>query len=407
MEGTSPYRTVLAHERVLAADGREMHKSWGNAVWLDDALENMGPDVVRHMFASQTITEPIRFSFEAARHVKRRFLTFWNVYRLFVTYANVDRPPLQEPESLPPHVAPLEQWLLSRLQATIAEVRLAFDTYQIRRAVTAVDAFIHDDLSNWYVRRRRREFWKGTLDHEKQAAFQVLYHVLVRVCQILAPVMPFITEHVYQDLVRAVLPDAPVSLHLTRFPEPDPARARPDLEADVEAARRVLRVGLAARNTARLKVRKPLGRALLVAPPDVERAVRVFERDILDELNVERLETVPSLEGREGFAAAADRDVIVGLDTTMTPDLQRKALARHLVHQVQMMRKEARLDVDDRIRISVDAHGEVAEAIEEHSPYICGETLAVELRYGSPPLDWMTREVDLEEARVNVAVGRA
>ena len=225
LEGTSPYRTVLAHERVLAADGREMHKSWGNAVWLDDALEKMGPDVIRHMFASQTITEPIRFSFEAARDVKRRFLTFWNVYSLFVTYANLDRPPLPGPDSVPLHVAPLEQWLLSRLQATIAEVRLAFDTYQIRRAVTAVDAFVHDDLSNWYVRRRRREFWKGTLDREKEAAFQVLYHVLVRVCQLLAPVMPFITEQVYQNLVRAVLPDAPVSLHLTAFPEPDPARA--------------------------------------------------------------------------------------------------------------------------------------------------------------------------------------
>jgi len=475
MEGTSPYRTVLAHERVLAGDGREMHKSWGNAIWLDDALEKMGADVIRHMFASQTITEPIRFSFEAARDVKRRFLTFWNVYRLFVTYANIDRPPLQGPDHVPLDVAPIERWLLSRLQAVIAEVRLALDTYQMRRALAAVDTFIRDDLSNWYVRRRRREFWKGTLDHEKQAAFQVLYHVLVRVCQLLAPVMPFITEHVYQNLVRAVSPDAPVSLHLAPFPEPDPARAQPALEAQVEAARRVLSVGLAARNAAGLKVRKPLGRALLVAPPDVERGVRAFELDVLDELNVEHLETVPSLddrvaisveldlddtstlppnavpalraalaarpgrtvrdallatgaialavgeaevrlgwadlrftvEGRDGFAAAADRDVMVALDTTMTPDLQRKALARHLVHQIQMMRKEAGLDVDDRIRIAVDAHGEVAEAVEEHSLYICGETLAVELRYGSPPESWAAREVDLEEARIHVALIRA
>jgi isoleucyl-tRNA synthetase len=475
LEGTSPYRTVLAHERVLAADGREMHKSWGNAVWLDDALEKLGPDVIRQMFASQAITEPIRFGFEAARAVTRRFLTFWNVYSLFVTYANLDRPPLQGPDNVPLHVAQLEQWLLSRLQATIAEVRQAFDTYQIRRAVTAVDSFIHDDLSNWYVRRRRREFWKGTLDHEKQAAFQVLYHVLVRVCQLLAPVMPFITEHLYQNLVPVVSPGAPISVHLTSFPDPDSTLARPELEADVAAARRVLRVGLAARNAARLKVRTPLARALLVAPPDVERAVRAFELDILDELNVERLETVASLdnhvavsaeldlhdtstlppnavpslraalaahtgrivrdallatghvnlpvgdvevslgwgdlkiivEGRDGFAAFAERDVILALDTTITPDLQRKALARQLVHQVQMMRKEARLNVEDRIRISVDAHGEVAEAIEEHSLYICTETLAVELRRGTPPKDWMVREVDLEEVSVNLAVIRS
>ena len=475
MEGTSPYRTVLAHERVLAADGREMHKSWGNAVWLDDALDQMGPDVIRHLFASQAITEPLRFGLDAARNVKRRFLTFWNVYSLFVTYANLDRPPLQAAESLPSRVPPLEQWLLSRLQATIAEVRGAFDTYQMRRAVTAVDAFIHDDLSNWYVRRRRREFWKGTLDDDKRAAFQVLYHVLVRVCQLLAPVMPFITEHVYQNLVRAVSPDAPVSLHLNRFPEPDAARVQPGLEADVEAARRVLRVGLAARNAAGLKVRQPLGRALLVAPPEVERALRAFEADILDELNVERLETVPGLDdrvtlsvaldmvdtsalppnavptlraalgarpagavrdallagghltvpvgdvevrlgwadlkftvkGRDGFAAAADRDVIVALDTTMTPELKRKALARHLVHQIQLMRKEAGLNVDDRIRVAVEAEGEVAEAIAEHSPYICAETLALELRAGPPPGEWTTRKVDLEDARVTVALARA
>jgi isoleucyl-tRNA synthetase len=289
--------------------------------------------------------------------------------------------------------------------------------------------------------------------------------------------MPFITEHVYQNLVRAGSPEAPVSLHLLPFPEPDPARLQPDLEAAVMAARRVLTVGLAARNAARLKVRQPLGRALLLAPPDVERAVRAFEPDILDELNVERLETRESLDehvtvtveldiadtstlppnavpalraalaahpgravrealvatghitlpvadvpvslgwadlafavaAREGFTAAADRDVMVVLDTTMTPALRRKAVARHLVHQIQMMRKEARFNVDDRIRIAVDvnAHAEVAEALDEHSRYICAETLAVELCCAAPPTGWMTREVELEEARVHLAVTHA
>jgi isoleucyl-tRNA synthetase len=475
LEGRSPYRTVLAHERVLAADGREMHKSWGNAVALDDALDQMGPDVLRHVFASQSPTEPIRFGFEAAREGKRRFLTFWNVYTLFVTYAALDRPPLQAPDRLPERPGPLEQWLLSRLQATIAEVRTAFDTYQIRRAVTAVDLFVHDDLSNWYVRRRRREFWKGALDHDKEAAYQVLYHVLVRVCQLLAPVMPFVTEAVYQNLVRTVSPDAAASIHLTRFPEPDQALVQPELEADMEAARRVLRAGLAARNAARLKVRQPLGRMLLTAPPSVERGVGAFEQEILDELNVERIEVVPSLadrvaisaeldlrdtstlppnsvpalraglaartgegvrdslvasgqvvlqvsdttvtlgwgdvklraDAREGFAAAVDREVCVALETAVTPDLRRKGLARHLVHQVQMMRKEARLNADDRIRISVEADGEVAEAIAQHQAYICAETLAVELRRGPAPADGLAREADLETARVTVAVTRA
>jgi isoleucyl-tRNA synthetase len=465
----------MAHERVLAADGREMHKSWGNAVWFDDAVDTMGPDAIRYLFASQPITEPIRFGYDAAREVKRRLLTFWNVYSLFVTYASLDRPPLQPPDALPAGAAPLEQWLLSRLQGLIREVREALDGYQMRRAVTAVDAFIHDDLSNWYVRRRRRDFWKGTLDDEKRAAYQTLYHVLVRVCQLFAPVMPFLTEHVYGSLVAGVSPGAPVSVHLTRFPEPDPALLQAGLEADVQAARRVLSVGLAARNAARLKVRQPLGRALLAAPPGVERGARAFELDILDELNVERLETAESLDdlltvaveldvsdastlppnavpalraalatcsgkavrdallatgritvplgdaevalgwadfkitaqGRDGFTAAADRDVVVVLDTGITPALRRKAVARHLVHQIQMMRKEARLNVEDRIRVAVDPVGEAAEAIDEHRAYVCGETLAVELRRGPPPEGWMAREADLDGTRVSVALTRA
>ncbi|HEV8439134.1 MAG TPA: isoleucine--tRNA ligase [Methylomirabilota bacterium] len=475
LTGTSPYRTVMAHERVLAADGREMHKSWGNAVWFDDAVDEMGPDVIRSLFASQPISEPIRFGVEAAREVKRRLLTFWNIYGLFVTHASLDRPSLQSPDVLPVGAAPLEQWLLSRLQGVIAEVREALDAYQIRRAVTAVDAFIHDGLSNWYVRRRRRELWKGTLDDEKRAAYQTLYHVLVRVCQLLAPVMPFLVEHVYRNLVADVSGGAPISIHLTRFPEPDGALAQPALEAAVQAARRALSVGLAARNAAKLKVRQPLGRAFLMAPPDVERGIRAFERDILDELNVERLETAASLDdtltvtveldvrdtsrlprnavpalraalamragkavrdallaaghvtlpvgdseislgwadlrvtvqGRDGFAAAADRDVVVVLDTTITPALRRKAVARHLVHQVQMMRKEARLNVEDRIRVAVDDAGEAAEAIDEHRAYICAETLAVELYLGPLPDGWMAREADLEEARITVALTRA
>jgi isoleucyl-tRNA synthetase len=284
--------------------------------------------------------------------------------------------------------------------------------------------------------------------------------------------MPFVTEHVYQNLVRAVAPEAPASIHLLRFPHSDPALRQTALEADMEAARRVLRAGLAARNAAKLKVRQPLGRMLLAAPPPVVRAVQAFEPEVLDELNVERLEMVASLadrvavsveldprdasalppnsvpalraalaarpgqavlesllatgqvtlpvadrtvtlgwadiklraEGRDGFAAAVDRDVSVALETTLTADLRRKALARHLVHHVQMMRKEARLNADDRIRIAVSAHGEVAETLAEHQAYICAETLAVELRWEPAPAGWIAREVDLETARATLAV---
>src|SRR5262249_45625776 len=240
LEGTSPYRTVVAHERVLAADGREMHKSWGNAIWFDDAVEEMGPDGIRYLFASQPVAEPLRFGVEAAREVTRKLLTFWNVYTLFVTYANLDHPDLDPPDVTPAGARPLERWLLSRLHQTIGVVRAALDAYQIRAAVVAIDQFVRDDLSNWYVRRRRREFWKGQLDDDKRAAYQTLHHVLVRTCQLLAPVMPFLTDHVYRNIVAGRSGDAGLShdthdsIHLTRFPDADGALVAPALEAEVD-----------------------------------------------------------------------------------------------------------------------------------------------------------------------------
>jgi isoleucyl-tRNA synthetase len=169
----------------------------------------------------------------------------------------------------------------------------------------------------------------------------------------------------------------------------------------------VLTVGLAARNAARLKVRQPLARALLVAPPEIVAGARAFEADVLDELNVEHLEPVNSLAGRDGFATAVEHDVTVALDTAITPDLRRKALARHLVHHVQMLRKAAGLDVEHRIRLAIEADGEVVEAVERHRAYIAAETLTVELRLEAPPAGWTAREADLDRARAVVALTRA
>ena len=135
LEGRAPYRTVMAHDRVLGADGREMHKSWGNAVWFDEAVERMGPDVIRYVFASQPVTEPIRFGYAAGREVTRRFLTLWNVYTLFVTYANLDRPSLRADAAAPADATGLEAWILSRLQTTVRDVRTARDGDHHRRAM--------------------------------------------------------------------------------------------------------------------------------------------------------------------------------------------------------------------------------------------------------------------------------
>jgi isoleucyl-tRNA synthetase len=411
LEGRAPYRTVMAHERVLAEDGREMHKSRGNAVWLDEAVDRMGADVIRYLFASQPIAEPIRFGDAAGREVTRRFLTLWNVYTLFVTYATLDRPPLAADASAPRDVAGLDAWILARLQSVVREVRAALDGYRLRRAVQAVETFVQDDLSNWYVRRRRRWFWKGEMAADKAVAYRTLHHVLVRVAQLLAPVTPFVAEHLYRALVTpsADAGGVPISVHLTAFPEPDPALEDAALEEGMALVRRALSVGLAARQAAGVKVRQPLSRAVVVAPADVLPWLARFNTDLRDELNVEGLELgTPDAEGdAASLAMARDGDLLVALDTRLTPALCRHGLARQIVRQVQMLRKAAGLDVADRIRLFVATDADGRAAIEEHATYVCTETMAVELTLGRPPAEVVARDVNLDGTPATIALVQA
>ncbi|MGH7388765.1 MAG: isoleucine--tRNA ligase, partial [Candidatus Rokuibacteriota bacterium] len=408
LEGQAPYRTVMAHERVLGDDGREMHKSWGNAISLDDAIDATGPDVVRYLFAAQAITEPVRFGTGASREVTRRFLTLWNVYTLFVTYANVDGPALPPDAATPRARGGLEGWILARLQSTIRDVRAALDAYQLPRAVRALEDFVQDDLSNWYVRRRRREFWKGEMTERKALAYRTLFHVLVRTCQLLAPVTPFIADHIYRGLMREQDSGAPRSVHLTTFPDPDAALVDPDLEEGVAFVRRVLRVGLGVRNAAALKVRQPLARALVFAPPPMLPWLREFEADVLDELNVEAMDAAPTdLAAAEApFRTAADGDVVVALDTRLTDALKRKALARQLVHQIQLLRKTAGLAVDDRIDLAIATARDLLAAIDEHRDYVCEETLALDLVLGEPPTGFLVQQVRLDAGVARVGLRR-
>jgi isoleucyl-tRNA synthetase len=409
LEGQAPYRTVMAHERVLGDDGREMHKSWGNAVWFDDAVQTMGADVIRYLFASTSVTEPIRFGESAAREVKRKFLTLWNVHRLFLTYARLDRPELA-PDAAAPRVATggLERWLLARLQSMVGEVGAALDAYQARRALTLLDDFVQQDLSNWYVRRRRRLFWKGEMDATKHEAYRTLHHVLVRVCQLLAPVTPFVTEHMYRTLVSAPSADAPSSVHLTSYPTPDPALVDRELEHGVALVRRVVSVGLAARNSARIKVRQPLSRAVAHAASGDIAWLRTFEDDVRDELNVESVELVTTPpEPGASVAVASEGGVTVALDIAVTPALARKGLVRHLVHQVQVLRKTAGLAVEQRITLFVATDAETRAAVIESRDYVVDETLAEALVFETPPPGAAVLAVELAGGRATLGVRAA
>jgi isoleucyl-tRNA synthetase len=284
-----------------------------------------------------------------------------------------------------------------------------------------VEEFVQDDLSNWYVRRRRRELWKGEMTAGKQLAYRTLFHVLVRTCELLAPVTPFVTDWLYRILMSAG-GAPPRSVHLSDYPEVDARLEDPALEAGVALVRRAVRAGLGARNAAALKVRQPLARAVILAPPPALAWLRAFEADVLDELNVEALDVAavePGLaeslraEGRAPWTGsdgepvvltvgrgphwtAREDDLVVALDTRVTDALRRQGLARQLAHQVQLLRKRAGLAVDDRIQLAVATEGEALAALAEHGESVCAETLATELRLGAPPAGFEVERVRLD-----------
>ncbi|UCH34740.1 MAG: class I tRNA ligase family protein, partial [Armatimonadota bacterium] len=292
LEGRAPYREVLVSERVHDERGRPMHKSHGNAIWFDDAVERMGADVMRWTYAGANLQTNLNFGYGKGEEVLRKLATLWNVYAFFATYARVDgwRPgglPAGDRRTLP--TAHLDRWILARLHSLVREVTTRLERRDAAHVTAAVEAFL-DDLSNWYVRLSRRRFWKSEADEDKQSAYATLYEVLVTLAKLLAPVLPFTAERLYHDLVRAAFPDAPESVHLCDWPAAEPALIDEALLAEMETVMKVVRLGRAARSAAGIKVRQPLAAlSVKLANEDERRAAAQNEQLILGELNVKAL----------------------------------------------------------------------------------------------------------------------
>ncbi len=286
LENRAPYRSVFVYEKLNDETGRAMHKSWGNAIDFGEAAERMGADVMRWLYAGQNPLYNINFGYGPATDVKRRMLTLWNVYSFFVTYARLDGFDPTAPRIPVEQRADLDRWALSRLQGLIDTMTEAMEESLVHRGVRAAHRFI-EDLSNWYVRRGRRRYWKSSADADKQAAYQTLHELLTTLVRLLAPVMPFWTEDIYQNLVRGADPNAPASVHLTDWPTADNSLRDEELEASMDIARVVVAAGHQARNEAGLKLRQPLRSAYVsgIEPEEIERLCS-FKAHICDELNV-------------------------------------------------------------------------------------------------------------------------
>jgi isoleucyl-tRNA synthetase len=301
VDGSPPFLQNFGYATLLAEDGRAMHKSWGNAIEFNEAADQMGVDVMRWLFCSHKPENDLLFGYHGGDDARRRFLIpLWNVYSFFVTYARLDGwtpAPLQDQQDgvgYPEGATPasdnlLDRWILARLNQVTERVTDRLGDSDTNSAADAVEALI-DDLTNWYVRRSRRRFWKSEADLDKQTAYATLYHVLVKLIRVLAPFTPFVTEVMYQNLVSQVQPGAYESVHHTSWPRVDSAAVQETLLEQMGLARRVASLGLSARANANLKVRQPLAKVLVHAGK--ANLAQELVEIVMDELNVKALEFV-------------------------------------------------------------------------------------------------------------------
>jgi isoleucyl-tRNA synthetase len=467
LKRTEPFRTIFGYATLFAEDGRAMHKSYGNAIEFDEAADRMGVDVMRWMYVTARPEENILFGWHAADEARRELLILWNTYAFFVRYALLAG--WSPAEGAEPGaggsnaITPLDRWILSRSSATAERVRERLVNYDGLAAARAISTLV-DDLSTWYLRLSRERMRRNDDRGDAAAAFGTLHTALAAIARMLGPILPFLAETMYRNLVASADPAAPESVHLTRFPTDDLATHRDEaLEASMATARRAVDLARTLRGQAGIRVRQPLARMWLALPGG-----GLLERDALlaliaGEVNVKDVQLIGdeselvdrrvkpllprigkklgaripevmtaarqgafelhpdgsvTLAGvtlapdevevqatsRAGTAVAHDEGLVVVIDTELTPALRAEGDAREVQRAVQDLRKEAALALDDEIDLWLDG---LPAALQQHLASIARETLATIDPGGPLPSDATVGEVDLPEgAKVVIGLRR-
>jgi len=404
--GRPCFRNCICLGHILDAKGEKMSKAKGNVIEPTAVINKYGADALRwYFFTSSPPGNVRRFSTDMVSEVTRRFLlTLWNIYSFFVNYANIDQF-TPGAKGVLSH-SELDHWIISELNQLVADVDSGLENYDPSGAGRKIEAFV-SDLSNWYVRRSRRRFWKSENDADKLAAYTTLYQCLVTVSKLLAPFTPFVAEEMYQNLVCSVFPDQPESVHLADFPVADTDKIDQHLAADVRLIMRVSSLGRAARSEAGIKVRQPLSRLLIkVASERQKKALKHLAPQVMEEVNVKTLEVVddmPVIKHKE-WPLASEGDVMVMLDIDITPELAAEGMTREIVRRLQMMRRSAGFEITDHIATYYQGDEYIKSVVTGSADYIKQETLSEQLVDGAPEEGAYTESFKLEGHELSVGV---
>ena len=459
VKGCSPYKNVLVNDLLLDKEGKKMSKSKGNIVEPFTTMKEYGADSVRfYLPYVSPVWTPLKFDIEGIKEVYSKFFNpLRNTYTFFQTYANIDKVDPREFKVEYNNLEEIDKWLLSKYNKLVKNVTSYYEEYDLNKVVKALTTFVSDDLSNWYIRRNRNRFWGSELDNSKKAVYQTTYEVLVGLIKLLAPISPFISEEIYQNLTEKE------SVHLSDFPKYEENLINNEIEVKMDLVRDLISLGRNVRETVMIKVRQPISEIILdgknkniigdltqlikeelnvkdivfehdlskymnfIIRPNFKKAGSIFGQfmkeytEFLNNLNSTDKDKLLSgetikfkdfdidkefidvkIDAKEGFNVAMENNNFIILNTTLNEDLIKEGIARELVSKVQNLRKERDFEIENRINIFYNGDSYFESILQEFNEYIKDETLAINII----KKDNLTNKFELNDIEVLLEVER-
>lgn len=473
LEDKAPYESVLTYSAVVKEDGGKFSKS-GYMIKFDEAAEQIGADPIRYLYSGAPVNNDVRFGFNLGDESRRKLLNFWNIYVFFNTYAILDMPNLKDYKLDMSKLEKSDKWLLARMNNFLKYAKKSMDDYQAQNVVKEFEILV-DEISNFYVRVNRKRFWKIGEDSDKLQVYYLLYTALKNMVKVMAPIIPFMTEEIWQNMVRSFEPNEAISVHLADYPDANSEYDDEDIIKEVEKIRKVIALGLMLRNEKQLKVRQPLQTMYVSSEKEIQNSLNDFDNIIKEELNIKSIEfikdetilndeylmvnfkvagrllkekiqqfkqTIENLTDNEmrelvskyndnsideieiqGYGKLEkdvftknmkpkshivvinDNGYTVALDTTLNEELIVEGMYRDLLRTIQVLRKEAGLKVEQRIKLSIITKGNLMKKVlARHIDKIIEDTLTDDFKTEKLEAAIIDKEIDINGEKMIVQI---